>query len=81
MTYPAGAGAGTLQGAQPLRPSLPTSTADCRRTTPYYADRESQPLKPHKLTELPPARAYSAVFRQVGGREAPIVIKYRVGGQ
>jgi hypothetical protein len=78
---PATAVAGSMQGGQPVRPPLLTSTADCRRTLPSYADREGQPLRPHKLAELPPAHGYSAVFRQIGGCEAPIVIKYRVGGQ
>jgi hypothetical protein len=35
----------------------------------------------HKLTELPPADAYSAVYRTVNGCEAPIVVKYGIGGR
>jgi hypothetical protein len=36
----------------------------------------------HKLTELPPANAYIAVFRHdSNGCEAPIVVKYGVGGR
>ena len=35
----------------------------------------------HKLTELPPADAYSAVYRTVNGCESPIVVKYGMGGR
>jgi hypothetical protein len=35
----------------------------------------------HKLTELPPADMYSAVYRRIGECEVPIIVKYRVGGQ
>jgi hypothetical protein len=41
----------------------------------------SQPLPFHKLTELPPADAYSAVYRTVNGCESPIVVKYGIGGR
>ena len=77
---PAGAGAVSTPDPQLAKPP-PSSTAGCRRVTPHYAYREGRPLKPHSLDELPPAHAFSAVFRQIGGCEAPIVIKYRVGGQ
>lgn len=77
---PAAAGAVSLQDPQLAKPQQ-TASAGCRRITPYYAYRESRPLKPHNLNELPPAHAFSAVFRQIGGCEAPIVIKYSVGGQ
>jgi len=33
----------------------------------------------HKLTELPPADGYVAVYRRVNGCEAPIVVKYGIG--
>ena len=50
----------------------------CPRTTSYFADKvgvyRSQPLRPKKLTELPPATAYMAVFRHVGGCEAPLTM-------
>jgi hypothetical protein len=37
-------------------------------------------VKLHKLTELPPANAYIAVFRHdSNGCEAPIVVKYGIG--
>jgi hypothetical protein len=77
---PATAGAVSLEGPQLAKPA-PTSTDGCRRIIPYYAYREGRPLKPHNLNELPPAHAFSAVFRQIGGCEAPIVIKYSIGGR
>jgi len=63
-----------------LSRSLPSSP-ECPRTTNYYAYRDGKPLRPRKLTELPPANAYSAVFRHIGNCEAPIVVKYGVGGR
>jgi hypothetical protein len=54
------------------------SAEKCRRTVPHYADRSGEPLKPRKLTELPPATAYMAVFRHIGACEAPLtMVDYR----
>jgi hypothetical protein len=50
----------------------------CPRITSYFADRNGlyrgQPLMPKKLTELPPATAYMAVYRHIGGCEAPLTM-------
>jgi hypothetical protein len=35
----------------------------------------------HKLTELPPADMYAAVYRHLGTCEVPMIVKYRVGRQ
>jgi hypothetical protein len=57
----------------------------CAPTTKNYADARDgaytgEPLKPRKLTELPPGNMYAAVFRHdANGCEAPIVVKYDVG--
>lgn len=59
----------------------PTPSGQCPRTTNYQAWHGGKPLRPRRLTELPPANAYSAVYRHIGGCEAPIVVKYRVGGR
>lgn len=52
--------------------------ADCPRTTSYLADTHGlyrgAPLAPRKLTELPPATGYMAVYRQVGGCESPLTM-------
>jgi hypothetical protein len=61
------------------RPPQAGAPANCPRTTSYYAYRSSQPLAPRRLTELPPANAFSAVYRHIGGCEAPIIVKYQVG--
>jgi hypothetical protein len=57
------------------------SAAKCPRTTRYYAWLNARPLQPHKLTELPPANAYWAVYRRIGGCEVPVVVKYGVGNR
>lgn len=54
--------------------------ANCPKPTNYYAYKDGKPLKPQKLTELPPGNMYSAVFRvDVNGCNNPIVVKYGVG--
>lgn len=78
MTFPAAAGAVALQ--DPPHEGRAARPSACVHTTPYYAYQDGPPLKPHKLTELPPAHAFSAVFRKIDGCEAPILIKYRLGG-
>lgn len=58
----------------------PGGSANCPKTTNYYAYKDGEPLKPQKLTELPPGNMYSAVYRRdVNGCEKPIVVKYGVG--
>lgn len=47
---------------------------DCPRTSGYIADRRGKPLAPKKLTELPPAITYMAVYRHIGGCEAPLTM-------
>jgi len=59
---------------------------ECPRTTPYMAQDpglyRGQRLMPRKLTELPPAVTYMAVFRHIGGCEAPLtMIEYRNPGR
>lgn len=58
------------------------SPADCPRTTSYLAGNtglyRGKPLTPRKLTELPPATAYMAVYRHIGACEAPLtMVDYR----
>jgi hypothetical protein len=61
------------------RPPQSGAPANCPRRTSYYAYRSGQPLAPRRLTELPPANAFSAVYRRIDGCEAPIIVKYQVG--
>ena len=58
--------------------------ANCPRTTSHYAGKGSMypgaPLTPKKLTELPPASSYMAVYRTVDGCEVPLTMtEYRTG--
>jgi len=59
-----------------------SSASNCPRTTSYVADQtgvyRNQPLQPQKLTELPPGTTYMAVYRQIGGCDAPLTMaEYR----
>ena len=70
---------GTDPAAQ-IRGRVPNG--QCPHTTSYLADRSGlyrgQPLTPRKLTELPPATGYMAVFRHIGDCEAPLtMVEYR----
>jgi hypothetical protein len=54
----------------------------CPRTTSHYAWDTSKPLAPHKLTELPPGKAYMAVYRRIDGCEFPMtMVEYRTQGR
>jgi len=81
VAIPAAAGAASLQDA-PVMKGAQAPAANCPRTTGYLANESGlyrgQPLTPRKLTELPPATAYMAVFRHIGGCEAPLtMVDYR----
>jgi hypothetical protein len=65
----------------PQAPDASTAS-HCPRTTSYLADKSGLyrglPLKPRKLTELPPATTYMAVYRHIGGCEVPLTMaEYR----
>ena len=68
----------TAPVAAPHQGAPDTSAFHCPRTSAYVADAagayRGQPLTPKKLTELPPATAYMAVYRQVGGCESPLTM-------
>jgi len=59
-------------------PSLAGTNPKCRKTTSYRADLGSawrgDPVAPRKLTELPPAESYKAVYRTVNGCEEPMTV-------
>lgn len=64
----------------PLRSKPPG--AICPRTTSYLADQagvyRGPGVTPKKLTELPPATAYMAVYRVISGCEVPMTVtEYR----
>jgi hypothetical protein len=59
-----------------------TNTSNCPRTTSVYAWQRGKSVKPQKLTELPDAKGYMAVYRRVGGCEMPMTVtEYRQGGR
>jgi hypothetical protein len=64
-----------------LRGALRPGSADCPRTTSYYAWLNRNPPRPHKLTELPAANVYLAVYRHIGRCEAPVIVRYGVGSR
>ena len=55
--------------------------AKCPQVAPHWADRKGEPLRPRKLTELPSANLYAAVYHHVGPCNVPIVVKYGVGAK
>jgi len=76
----------TLSGpaiaAGPASAPVASSSAECPRTTSYLADKSGlyrgAPLVPRKLTELPPATTYMAVYRHIGLCEVPLTMsEYR----
>jgi len=67
-----------LSAATAIAPPV-RSAKECPRTTPHIVVERGEPPQLRKLTELPPANMYSAVYRQVGGCEKPIVVRYNVG--
>src|SRR3954451_23366546 len=68
------------------KPRAAASDPRCSPTRSYIARSggtySGSKLAPKKLTELPPAQGYMAVFRHIGGCEAPLtVIEYRQGNR
>lgn len=62
-------------------PFAAIAPADCPKTTSHHAVKPGDSLKLQKLGELPPANAYAAVYRQVGGCEVPVIVRHNVGGR
>lgn len=55
--------------------------ASCPATSRYEASRRGKAPRAQRLTELPDADLYKAVYRRIGGCEAPIIVKYGVAGR
>jgi hypothetical protein len=55
--------------------------ANCPATSGYEASGRPKTPKARKLTELPDADVYRAVYRHIGRCEAPIIVKYGVAGR
>jgi len=66
--------------ADAAAPATPSNT--CLRTARHYAIDPTKPLKPQKLTELPPGKGYMAVYRTVDGCEYPMtMVEYQTQGR
>jgi hypothetical protein len=77
---PASAGAAAAQTTPSAKDSV--AITKCKQVSAhYYAYRDGKPLKPHKLTELPPANAYIAIVRNDGRCEVPVIVRYKMGGR
>ena len=62
----------------------PVAHTECRTPTSFKANTDiiwrGDGIAPSKLTELPPAQGYMAVYRTVNGCELPMtVVEYRAG--
>jgi hypothetical protein len=60
----------------------PRPAANCPQTTSHVATQKTPyrggRLQPQKLTELPPATTYMAVYRRIAGCEEPLTMaEYR----
>ncbi len=69
-------------GPSPDTKAPSSSAPACRQTKPYWAGANSayrgHPLRPRKLTELPPGTAFMAVYRRIDDCEAPLtMVDYR----
>lgn len=82
------AGRATIDAAPAPIPAVETAAADpakaCREPASHFAEAVSkwrdEPAVPKKLTELPPATGYMAVYRTVDGCEEPMtIVEYRTG--
>lgn len=65
----------------PVINSNAAQSANCPATSRYEAARRGKTPQARKLVQLPDADLYKAVYRRIGGCEAPIVVKYGVGGR
>jgi poly(3-hydroxybutyrate) depolymerase len=62
-----------------INPNGPASDS-CPPTSRYEAARRGGKLGLKRLNELPAADMYNAVYRRIDGCEAPIIVRYDVGG-
>ena len=67
---------------QTLDAASPPETAPEQRPNPRAkSDAFLQARWPRKLTELPEANAYAAVYRVIDGCEEPVMVRFDVGGR
>ena len=74
------ASAAALLNAPAAKDPALEAVAKCKQASAhYYAYRDGKVIKPHKLTELPPANAYVAIVRNDGRCEIPVIVRYNMG--
>ena len=57
------------------KPAAPADLkATCHPAAPNRARDANKRLMPQKLTQLPPATGYMAVYRKIGGCDAPLTL-------
>jgi hypothetical protein len=80
VSAPLAAGATPPPNSMPSASRIALHSDACPKATTQFAVKPGEPLKPRKLTELPPGNLYVAVYRRdSNGCESPIVVKYGVG--
>lgn len=53
----------------------------CPPTSRYDAMQRGGEVQPRRLGELPSADAYAAVWRKIGPCDAPVMVRYGIGGR
>lgn len=72
--------AATIAAQSATGPKSEAAKARCPNASSHYAVDQDGPLKPRKLTHLPPATGYMAVYRTIDGCDAPMTtVEYRSG--
>jgi len=65
-----------------IKPGPANSDArECPPTSRFHAARRDGKLYPRRLDELPMADAYAAVYRHIGKCEAPVIVRFGIGGE
>ena len=81
MLLTAAAGTPAPIGDMPIINPKASQPATCPATSRYEVSRRGKTPKAQKLNELPDADFYLAVYRRIGKCEAPIIVKFGVGGR
>ena len=67
-----------VESPQDSARAIASTGNNCRKTASYRADGtlawRDDPVTPKRLTELPPAESYKAVYRTVNGCEEPMTV-------
>ena len=68
----------TVESPENAARPIAATGSNCRKTTSYRAELGSawrgDPVAPRKLTDLPAAESYKAVYRTVDGCEEPMTV-------